>query len=107
MASLTEAEEMNEIPRTEMTLEQLETVLLPQGISRALFASVATVMITVNEDEGKYHGGISAILSAPSDLDTKTTPCRKPSGPVKGFVAEKHSYMRVDEGVCMGLPNQP
>ena len=81
------------VERTTISLNQLETVPLPKGIAREVFAAVANVMTNVVEVEGKWHGQIAAIIPEKESLDNVSTALHQ-SNAAKGVLAAKMSYLQ-------------
>ena len=85
------------IRRREIDQFKLGKVPLPAGVSRPVFESVAMMMLTVTGDEGNWHGQMSALLANPSLLDQETTRLKRPTGAIKGFLAEQYTYPIADD----------
>ena len=81
------------VERTTISLNQLETVPLPNGIAREVFAAVANVMTNVTEVEGIWHGQIVVIIPDQESLDNVSR-ALKQSNAAKGILAAKMSYLK-------------
>ena len=84
--------------RIDVTLDELNKVVISDAIKREVFNSVATQAATVCRHHGEWHGSVFALLGTDVKLDEVTKGIKVDNPLVEGILAEKHSFLDLHDG---------
>jgi hypothetical protein len=84
--------------RIDVTLDELDKVIISDAIKREVFDSVARQAATVCRHHGEWHGSVFAILGKDVDMDEVTKGIKADNPLVAGILAEKHSFLDLHDG---------